>query len=612
MRHLLLLIPCLMMFSPAMADGAARQKLVAWQTLLDRDAAASFNEITRFMAENPHWPEQKRLRLNAELSLRDGSVPDEDIIAWFAGQPPVSGVGRLALAEALSRREGAAEIIPTLIREAWTGGDFEEAEERRLLNTYGRYLTQDDHINRASRLLWEEKIVPARRMLARLPHDRRRLMEARIALIENKRTAGAALGQVSASLMNDPGLLYDRMRYRARRDDDRGVREMLLAAPATVPYPEKWWRYREMQVREAIDEGNARLASRLLANHGQTEGKGLADAVWLRGWLQLEFLGQAKQALATFSDMYDGVRYPVSRARAAFWAARAAEKSGNAGAAADWYDKAARHPTTFYGQMALARHASALKLPSAPSPSSAAKQRFEGSDLAKAAREAAALGEHHIAARLVEHMVETAEGDEDAALATGLGHELGLPHLSVRAAKKALQRNMVLTENGYPAPPTPGGLEVERPLALAVMRQESEFDAFAKSPSGALGMMQLLPGTAREVARKTGLGYRRDQLFDPEYNMIVGSRYLSRLVDSYGGSYVMAIAAYNAGPGNVRRWTRQFGTPGNDPDSAIGWIERIPFAETRNYVQRVMENLQVYRHLEDDGHSLMLAKDLAR
>ena len=591
--------------------------IVDWQRALDQDSKASFDDIARFIHDHPDWPEQKRLRLRAEMSLRDHPIPDADVLQWFALDPPVSGIGKLALAEALTRTgQGAPEKITAFVREAWIGGDFEEAEEQSIRAKYNTMLRPEDDIARADRLLWDEKIGATKRMLSRVPPDYRKLYGARMMLIEDKKNASVGVKLVPASLKNDLGLLFDRLRYRARRGDDKGVREILLSLPAGVPYPERWWRYREQQVREAIDEKNYAQAEKILARHGLTENAKLADAAWLKGWLELEFLNRPAEAYQTFYAMYHAVRFPVSKARAAFWAARAAGRAGNAEAAAGWYAIAAGFPTTFYGQLGFYKYSgtSSLKIPAPPEISIDARQRFQSRDLAQAVKRCAEMDAPELADRLIAHLIETANTPIDAALSVELARETGKPHLGVRAAKKASQeQNVILIETGWPVINPTDTLDIEEALALAVARQESEFDPQARSPSDALGLMQLLPRTAREMAHKMDMIFHRKKLFDGGYNMKIGSHYLSRLIGGYDGSYVMAIAAYNAGPGNVRKWIRQFGTPGSDMESAIMWIEKIPFAETRNYVQRVMENLQVYRYIKTGGTAnLSLAEDLAR
>jgi soluble lytic murein transglycosylase len=594
------------------ADDSALAALMRWQYALDSDSGASFEDISKFIAMNPEWPEQKRLRVRAELSLREGDTGHADIIQWFATQPPVTGIGKVALARALTITGGAAEEkIKTLVREAWKDGDFDEVHEKDILNSFGKILSAEDHIARADRLLWEEKTGPAKRLLPLLSDARQRLINARIALINDKTLSIIAVARVPAELKNDPGLVYDRMQYRLRRDDDDGVREMLLKAPESPPYPEKWWRARELEVRTAIDEDDYAMAEKLLARRGDLAARESADATWLSGWLALEFQKKPQAAEDIFSRMYEAVRQPPSRARAAYWAGRAAEAAGDGDAAADWYAHAGDYPTTFYGQLGLLKSSgsSPLSLPATPNIDKAAAS-FDNNQVVQALRLCLKYGARDTANRLIGGLIEDGT-PEEAALAAKLAVDDGSSFLAVRAAKKALQKNIVLIESGYPRIDTPSGLAVEKPLVFAIARQESEFDPHAQSASGALGLIQLLPRTAKETAKKADIRFDKKRLFEPSYNLTLGSHYLSRLIESYDGSYVMAIAAYNAGPGNVRKWVRHIGTPKNDFTGAIDWIEKIPFSETRNYVQRVMENLQVYRRLEG-ADKLQLAEDLVR
>lgn len=597
------------------SDNAAALALTMWLYAMDSESGASFDEINRVISNYPEWPEQKKLRVRAELSLKDGeSISDTNIIAWFEGQEPLTGMGRLALADALRRQKLAgSDRIKELVRDAWRLGDFDEPTEDGLLSRYGELLTSSDHIARTDRLLWEERISAAKRMLPKLPDAHAKLAKARISLIENSKLATVNVGLVPSSMKNDPGLLYDRMRYRAKKSDDSGVRELLLAAPENAPYASKWWKFRELQVREAIGEGKYSEAMKLLSNHGQTEGANLADALWIHGWIQCEFTDNPRAAYSDFASLYEKVRYPVSRARAAYWAGRAAERLGDAQNASAWFAHAAKHPTTFYGQLALLKKSSSprLSFPSEPSISSEDSRRIERSTLPQAIRLALDAGEDAIASRIIGLVAEDSDDTALMAHLASLGKKEGMTHVSVRAAKKALQQNVVLMDDGYPQPKTPSAAPLERALTLAITRQESEFDPRAKSPSGALGFMQLLPGTAKETAKRNDMGYSTSRLYEPDYNMTLGSMYLKRMINNYDGSYVMAIAAYNAGPGNVRKWVQLFGTPENNLTHAINWIETIPFSETRNYVQRVLENLQVYRALEGDD-ALKLDKDLER
>lgn len=591
--------------------------LITMRYLMDTNSGAPFNAYVKFIESHGDWPDISRLRVRAELALNSSSVRDHDLIAWFSDSAPITGIGKIALVEAYQRNKFASqEKLAYLVRDAWRNGDYEGDQEKDILKTYGKWLTVDDHIGRIDRLLWEGKTSAAKRVLGKVPDKQEKLFLARISLIDNRHDADSRLRQVSTSLLRDPGLIYDRMQYRLRRDNTAGVREMLLQAPSHVPYPEKWWRAREYQVHKAINEKNYDLAYKLLENHGQVDGAPLADANWLKGWILSEFLRRPKEGYHVFYDMFESVNYPVSKARAAYWAGRAAERAGDRQASKSWYNTASSYPTTYYGQIASHKinGTAPLHIPAPPSISSGDRRHFDNSSLLKAIRICIELGEKDTASWLINHMTENVRSEGVARLAAELGRQLGNDYLSVRAAKKALQRNIVLTEAGYPTPKTPSGIGIERPLALAIMRQESEYDPKAKSPAGAMGLMQLMSRTAKDVARKEKITYSGHRLYEPDYNMRLGSAYLSRMIESYDGSYVMAIAAYNAGPGNVRVWSRQFGTPGNDMDSAINWVERIPYAETRNYVQRVLENLQVYRYLESEKGTpnLQIAQDLIR
>lgn len=601
------------------------QTLTKWQYLLDTDSGASFSEIKEFIDTHPDWPEQKRLRIRGEMSLADGNINADEIIEWFAVKPPITGIGKIALVGAMQRSGKTEEKkIESLIRTAWVGGDFSESQEKSLLEVYGKFISKEDNIARTDRLLWEGKNQQAERMLARVDGNRQKLYKARMALQEDKKTAPKLIYNLPTEARNDIGLLYDRMCYRAKHDDDSGVREILLSAPRKVPYPEKWWKYREREIRDAMTDGDIKLAERLLANNGQEEGQdstqGFADASWLKGRLLLEYLKHPKDAYQVFHKMFSAVKYPASKSRAAYWAAKAARQAGDTELEKKWLNTASSYPTTFYGQLAsvVYRGTAPLRVSAPITVDNDIRAEFEARSIVRAVNLCIIYGESTIAGKIINHLVADADSVHEALLASELGAKAGKTYLSVRGAKKALQNNVALIDTGYPTPKTPENLELPRELTLSIARQESEFDNAAMSPSGALGLMQLLPSTAKETARKNGMNYDVRQLYDPEYNMTLGSLYLKRMIDNYDGSIVMAIAAYNGGPGNVQKWVRKFGRPANNIDGVVNWIENIPFAETRNYVQRVLENLQIYRHIatqksaDDETQRLLLGQDLLK
>ena len=600
-------------FPASMALADAAETLSQWQRVQDPDAQVPFAEISDFLVHHPTWPDEKRIRIRAEYAMRNGEIPDNDIIAWFNDNPPISGMGKWQYAQALARQRMEPEKIRTLAKEAWRDADLTADEENALLAMFGSDLTSADHIARVDRLLWDGKSTPALRLIPKLPVAHQVMFTARIALMEDRKNAAFLLHEVSSALKNDPGLLYDKLRHRIAKNDKNGARDILLHTPKSIPYPERWWKIREAEIRRAVDEGNYKIAAKLLSNHGQSEGAPFADALWLDGWIKLEFLNQAPEAYRAFYHMYDVVKTPVSKARAAYWAGRAARKSGDENAAREWFSTSGENVSTFYGQLAVSELGDnpVLTLPDEPSFSFFHSDVILADDMEDAIRLSIESGDHKTATRLINHVIDKAESEESMLNVAALGHKLNVPHISVKAAKKAQQKGVVLKNVGYPRPDTESDLPIERALTLAITRQESEFDPLAESPAGALGMMQLLPGTAKETANKLGIAYERALLDAPNYNMRLGSTYLSRMINAYDSSYILGIASYNAGPGNVRKWVQQNGAPEKDAAAAINWIEKIPFYETRNYVQRVLENMQVYRALEGDG-TLKIKEDLVR
>ena len=599
--------------SAQQSGNISLKTLVEWLYVQDIDSGASFDEISQFINQHPNWPDANKILTRAEHAMRNTSIADGDILAWFEVNPPISGVGKWTYAEVLRRNKQKTSKIPNLVKEAWKDADLSEADENSLLTEFGDLLSVEDHRARIDRLLWEEKTTSARHLIGRLPVAEQVAAQARIALIKDEKNAPFLVKQVTGKFATDPGLLFERLRFRARKDDKDGMREILLMTPKDVPYPEKWWKYRGVEVRRAVAEQNYGLAARLLANHGQVSAAALSDALWLDGWIKLEFAGNAKAGYEAFYRMFDTVKYPVSKSRAAYWAARAAKKMNDANTAKEWFKTASQYVTTFYGQLALAELSSSPTLSLPDEPSLAFYESDEGlpEDLKQTIALCIQMNELKLASRLIDYVIENIKNEHATLTVAQLGHELNAPHISVKAAKKAQNQGVILKNVGYPRLDTDKSWPIERALTLAITRQESEFNPQAVSPSGALGLMQLLPGTAKETAKKNDLDYDKEKLFTPEYNMQLGSLYLGRMVNAYDGSYIKAIAAYNAGPGNVQKWLKQFGSPNNNLYEAINWMEKIPFTETRNYVQRVLENVQVYRALEGNS-KLAIADDITR
>lgn len=588
-----------------LADGAADPlvgKIVRWLDYTRADGGGGFEEISTFIAENPHWPNQTLLQRRAEEAM-PASLSEGAVLAWFKDRQPASTDGLIRYGAALLA-SGDAERGRAVLREAWINANFGGLQERTFYKHFRKLLTAEDHWRRLDRLLWDGRLGPARAMLSKVDPGRRALAEARIILTTNTGGVERALRRIPAELRNDSGLVYERLRWRRRKGLDGPARELLDGAPPNLVRPEKWWNERAILARRALQDGHVSEAYRMARAHGLAEGADLAEAEWLAGWIALRFLGDARDARGHFVAMFKAVNFPVSLARGAYWAGRAAEALKDQTAAEAWYRTAARHPASYYGQLAAVRlePGRAFSLPAEPLPAPAEFEAFDSHELAGAARILSELGEVDRLRPFVLALSAISESPGWYALTAALARARGRPDVAIAVAKRANRAGSHVVHAGYPTldPPAAAAISghngVEMPLVLAVIRQESAFAPEAESPAGAKGLMQLLPATARGVAKELNVPYSPENLIrDPDLNVRLGQSYLRALIEDFAGSYVLALAAYNAGPARARAWMRANGDPRDPAVDVVDWIEMIPFEETRNYVQRVMENLQVYR-----------------
>ena len=600
----------------AQASDPLLAKVIRWTWLKQPGSGADFATYRAFLAANPTWPETERLRRRAEAALPRDTDPDT-VIAWFRDAPPVTGIGMIRLGEALLARGRAADGTDW-IRAGWVRGTFDAGQERAILKRHKARLRLADHQARLDRALWDRQRNTVRRMLRRVDKATRRLGEARLALQVFAGGVDQAIARVPAELRDHPGLAYERVRWRRKKGKDEAAREILFNPPPVLVRPGKWWIERRIQVRELLKLGYVSEAYRMARDHGLSGGAPFAEAEFLAGWLALRFLGDHDKALVHFRRLYDKVRFPISRARGAYWLGRAFQAAGKPEKANAWYAKAAAHPTTFYGQIAaLELDRPIAPWPAAARPDAKTRQAFAGGELVRAATMLAEVGEWSRLRPFLYGLVAAATTPAERALIADLMVRLGRPDLGVAAAKRIHQRTGQLLAAGYPVLPAlaaPGG-GIEPALAHAVARQESQFDIAAVSSAGARGLMQLMPSTARVAARRLRVSYRPNALTrDPAYNVLLATSHLGGLVDAYDGSLVLALAAYNAGQSRVKRWLANWGDPRSGAIDAVDWIELIPFTETRNYVQRVLEGLQVYRMILEHrpDSDVRLAADLHR
>jgi soluble lytic murein transglycosylase len=587
-------------------------KILHWMDYSRPGAPGRFPEIAEYIERNPDWPRQKALRKHAEEAL--AAEPDAVAADWFKRFPPVSAVGKVHSAEILVNSGNLENGIAEL-RTAWIDGDFGPIDERNFLARHSEVIRAEDNERRLDRLLWDVQYDAARRMLPLVPADWRGLGEARLALAAQASNAEVVAAHVPAKLRGDPGLIYEELRWRTKKGMIGDAVRMLLSQRGDSVRPAAWWAERQTIARRILANGDAALAYRLVEQHGLIEGNAFSEAEFLLGYIALRYMKNPVIAFDHFERIVTRVDTPYAKARAGYWGARAAEAQAKSALAAQWYAAAADHMVTFYGQLAahqLGHDAPPHPLPE-PVPDPAELARFNQSELVRATRIFLEFGYREQSKTFLLNMADNATTPTQFAMLATLAETNGRIDLAIAVAKRAIEAGTPLMIHGYPVTAVPSGGIVEHALLFAITRQESAFDREAVSRAGARGLMQLMPATASDVANKLRLPFSSERLSeDGTYNVLLGRTYLETLIDDFGGSYALAIASYNAGPGRVRQWLREYGDPRGGKVDMVDWIENIPISETRNYVQRVLENLQIYRGQVGRNSAFSLASDLAR
>ncbi len=584
--------------------GDARAAVANFRhTLLDRyvewsilraapKSEASFSTTWRFLRESPDWPEPEVLRRQAEDRI-GGDVPPSDAFRYFTAFPPLTSTGHMRRMEAT--QAASPNDLQKFAIDSWRNATFRNADENEFLNRYGHLLSGQDHIARFDRLMLEGKPQVARELLAKLPPDYQPLANARLAMATRAADAPTVLRGIAAAKLDEPAIKLERAQW-ARRTGSLDDARALLAKPV-ASQNDAWWNERNQVARDLLAAGRAADAYAIVVPHGLTKGASFAEAEFLAGWIALRHLKKTGDAQKHFQTLHDGVTIDGSRSRAAYWLGRTHEAGGSAKEAADWYGRASAFGQTFYGQLAARKLPStAARLPTDPVASDADRQALGGRELVTMARYLGQAGDYERSRPFLLRLARMVTAPGETALLGQLAMELKRPDVALTIARRATASGVVLFDTAFPVVDLGATGAVERALALALTKQESAFNAAAVSSSGALGLMQLMPGTARDVATKLGVPFIQDKLTrDPAYNVQLGSQYLADMLRRFGGSYELAAAAYNAGPNRVARWLETMGDPRNGKIDMVDWIEMIPFRETRNYVQSLMEGVVVYR-----------------
>lgn len=572
-----------------------------------------FEDMAAFINSNPDWPNIKGICSIAEQKI-PANASSEQVINWFSAHPPVSLTGFYRFMEALEAT-GQAQNMAQRIRARWTDYDFSNDDLSSFHSRYARFLDDDASRARLDRLLWKNDSIGARRMYSYVDDGIQALANARLALANQNPNADAFVSRVPGSLQSDPGLLYERLRWRMRNNMDDAAIESLTHAPDNLGKPEAWWTQRQTMIYRLILRHDYSLAYALAADHGQQDSKTIIQGEFLAGFLALRFLNNPSQARQHFQALLDNASTPISKARGAYWLGRTYEALNNKAEAEQAYETAAALNITYYGQLATTRLYNDPVIRATPEPKIpiAVRQLFFGRDLIRAVQRLHAIGEEDRARVFFKAATDSAEQRSDFAMLTELAYQMGRPDLAIEAAKAANQKNMLMASGGFPILDHPLSGQPEPAFTHALIRQESMFNPNAASPAGAHGLMQLMPRTAEEVARKLGIKFKTSLLTNTNYNLRLGTTFIQNQLAIFDGSYVLALAGYNAGPRRVREWMAQIGDPRDANVDPVDWVEMIPVYETRNYVQRILESLQIYRARLNGGQApLLIIKDLRR
>jgi len=600
----------------AISDPVAR-KLAEWLVLRSDDNGASVERYRAFIDANPSWPSQSFLRRRGEAALWDDHRDDATVWAWFANDSAISAKGRLALARAMIARGDRANA-ERLVREAWRNDPMSEDTENTALDLFGALLTPGDQKARMDLLLYGSEHEAALRAAKRLGSAEVALAKARIAVSRKASNARALLEAVPGELHGDPGYLFSKIQLLRREEKFAEAAQLMLSVPkdpARLYNPDEWWVERRLLSRKMIDLGEHRTAY-LIARDAALPSRDIykTEQEFTAGWIALRFLGDPATAAQHFARIGVGSVNPTALARAGYWQGRAAEAAGRAQDARAAYTAAAAHSTSYYGQLARAKLGlPQIELNDAPAARGRGIERLE---IVRAVQLLYALDERDIAIPIFADMGEN--GDPDALVGLGeLASRNGDARGMLLVGKAALNRGLPFDFYAYPVngiPPFKSiGPDVEQSIVYAIARQESAFNPNDVSPAQAYGLMQVTPDAGRYVCRKYGASFDLGRLkTDPVYNAALGAAELGGLIEDYRGSYIMTFAAYNAGRGSVKKWIERYGDPRDPKVDAVDWVELIPFSETRNYVERIMENLQVYRARFGGGTRLQIEADLHR
>jgi len=579
---------------------------IQWRHLLAKGNKASYFDYKSFIDINEDYPRIGRVKYLAEHKLSTDTVSPKKIINWFDNNDPLSGFGKMILGESFILT-GNEEKGIKFIKDGWITAELSKSELRFYRKKFKKFLNSEDYVKRADYLAWNNKYWDLQRLLRYLPKDYELLYTARQLLMSKSYGVDNAISKVPTKFKNDAGLNYDRLKWRRKRGRVDDSVEILLKVKNTKDYlvrPDKWWTEREIISRSLIYKKKYELAYKIASNHGMTEGPEFAGAEWMSGWIALSFLDDPLLAKDHFENFYNNVGYPISTARGAYWLGKTYKKLNNKELSLKWFKEASNYLTTYYGQLAFLElnPNDNFELSKDVEVKKDYREEFSKKEIVKVIYLLDELDEDKYTKHMLRHLANDNIESGSEVLAAELATNIDRFDFAIQISKIASYEKRFHNKYNYPIISTPkfiNGRKIpESAFILSIIRQESEFDLSANSHAGAKGLMQVMPYTAKLVAKQAKLPYSKSRLTsDPEYNINLGSHYIAGLILEYDGAYPFAIAAYNAGPKRVRYWKKINKDPQKGKIDYVDWIELIKFKETRNYVQRVLENYNVYRYI---------------
>lgn len=594
-------------------DSRTRASIDNWRRLASSDAH-DFSIYANFLLAHPGWPEESKLRSYAERRVDADVHEPNNILAFFTQFPARTAQGKAVHALTLARL-GRHDEARAMARQAWVSGSMDLKWENRLRTQFASTLTPEDHLQRADAALWQRRPEVAERVLASVPITRQAVVSARIAFQRKAPDAATRMGPADPVGVTDAGYLADKARWLADTGNGLAARNLLANRQPLMQRPsdpEKWYELLLAQARAANTDNQFTLAYAIASKVDDAfpagtdisaRALGVRDdytsLTWLAGTIALNRLNRPADAEGMFNRYAYGARSGQTSSKGHYWAGRAAAAAGQRDSANAHFEKAGTYPDQYYGQLALERLGrpvtSAALASSAPQPSATERAAFMARPVVRAASLLGRNGQWRDQSLFIRAIADNAQTDQEYALAGELAQTLGRPDLGVMAARSAGRNGQNLaTHYSYPRMSVPANEQPNWTMIHAITRQESQFDRSVVSHANAHGLMQLLPSTAREVAGKIGMSFNQSSLYDPNYNVQLGSAYYQQLLRYYNGSHPLAIAAYNGGMGRVNRWLQSNGDPRQPGVDIVKWIEDIPIFETRNYVQRVLENAVIY------------------